>query len=495
MFSHLSLDNFLELAKSNQRITVYREISSDTLTPINAYRALAAQFHDVALLESGAQSDHSGYFSYLCFDSYTEISSKGENIHIKDEHTEINFVGDPLTILREYQKKLRAKIIHPLSALVGGMVGFLSYEAIHLFEPALKSHHTSTNDIADLHFKFYRTCIAFDHRAHKAVIATLANITDDAALCYDATQKIINDIIQQLTTTSKSDQLYNSMPPQAYPRNFSVDVTDEHYHAMVHRAQQHIIAGDIFQVVLSRQFTKSINIDPFEIYRALRILNPSPYMFFIDHHEFQILGASPEKLVSVKNNVVESCPLAGTRPIHPQQPLQAIEQDLLSDEKEIAEHMMLVDLARNDVGAVAVAGSVTVTELMKIKKFSHVMHLSSTVQGELQHTCDSFDALKAAFPAGTLSGAPKIRAMEIIHQLETSPRGIYGGAICSVDSLGNLDSCILIRSAFVKDNQISVRAGAGIVFDSNPKIEAQETQHKAHALLQAIIFAEEKYSS
>ncbi|MCK5575694.1 MAG: anthranilate synthase component I family protein, partial [Sphingomonadales bacterium] len=249
-------------------------------------------------------------------------------------------------------------------------------------------------------------------------------------------------------------------------------------------------AGDIFQVVLSRTFEAPFKAAPFDIYRAMRLVSPSPFMFYLDLGDAVIVGASPEKLVSLDDGVLESCPLAGTRPRGNGKADHDLEADLLSDEKEKAEHMMLVDLARNDLGALSRAGSVKVNELMQVQKFSHVMHISSTVEGQIADDKDAFDALRMTLPAGTLSGAPKIRAMEIIDELEISRRGVYGGTVCAIDHDGNLNSCIIIRTAVLRDGVAQVRAGAGIVYDSDPASEAMETRHKTRGVFEALRLAE-----
>ncbi len=261
---------------------------------------------------------------------------------------------------------------------------------------------------------------------------------------------------------------------------------------LVERAKQYIIEGDAFQIVLSRRFTQHYQATPFDIYRALRRISPAPYMFYIPTDDGVIVGASPEKLIKVRHNQVEINPIAGTRPRLQNNQDEIIETELLNNEKEVAEHMMLVDLARNDLGRVCAPKSVQVSDLLKVKHFSHVSHITSTVKGQLRDNMDALDALAAVFPAGTLSGAPKIRAMQIIDELETSKRGLYGGAICRLDHQGNLDSCIAIRMALLQDGKATIRTGAGIVYDSDPKSEANETRQKAQSVLAAIQLAEEE---
>jgi len=276
----------------------------------------------------------------------------------------------------------------------------------------------------------------------------------------------------------------------ADPSDLMIDIDDEDYGKMVEKAKEYIRKGDIFQVVLSRRFQKKLTVKPFNVYRALRFTSPSPYMFFIENESFSIAGASPEELVSVREGVIPTTPIAGTRRLGEGQSEEELVEDLMKDEKELAEHMMLVDLGRNDLGSVAKAGSVKVTELKVPKKFPNLIHITSIVEGEIREGLDSIHVLRRMFPAGTLSGAPKIRAMEIIDELESSRRGLYGGAICAIDHMGNLESCIAIRMTVMKDGVATVRAGGGIVYDSDPLEEAKETRGKAKTVLSALEFAE-----
>jgi len=345
---------------------------------------------------------------------------------------------DTAHTLDELREKLKK---HNSSAL-----GFLSYDAVRLFEEIPDRHQSNNpNQLPDMQFNFYKNIVKFDRQAQQA----------------------------ELTSSSAS---------------ITTDLSDQEFINLVEHAKSHIINGDIFQVVLSRKFTTPYTVSPKAIYNTLKKISPAPYMFYIPTDHGVIVGASPEKLISIHNNQVEINPIAGTRAKN--KPELEIETDLLGDKKEVAEHMMLVDLARNDIGASCKPGSVKIKELLKIKHFSHVSHIASTITGELREDKDALDALAAAFPAGTLSGAPKIRAMEIIDELETSRRGIYGGAIVQIDSNGNLDSCIAIRMAVLNNGIATVRTGAGIVYDSDPQSEANETRQKARGILEAIATAE-----
>lgn len=489
MFKELSYERFVNLADSHQRIAVYKEMPGDKLTPINAYLALEGVAKEITLFESSPKEKTLGRYSYLCFDPIAVIKSYGKEVTIFHNKQTKTLISNPIEILRAYQSKLFSKIDHPLSGFIGGMVGFMSYDAIRLIED-IPNENKDEDNIPDMLFRFYGNNITFDHQTGKVIISTVAdlNAAGDLKTAYKQAIDKINKIINQLLSYNNSAHESLKKSDQEVTQ-VNVDIDDETYRKMVDSAKQNIVEGDIFQVVLSRNFSVNTTAKPFDIYRALRFSNPSPYMFYIEADDHVIAGASPEKLISIKDKIIESCPLAGTRP-RSEESDNAVAEELLENNKEVAEHMMLVDLSRNDIGAVAVPGSVKVTKLKEIEKYTRVMHISSTVQGLLRDDMDVFDAIKASFPAGTLSGAPKIRAMEIIDELENSRRGIYGGVICGIDSQGNLDSCIAIRTTLIKNGIASVRAGAGVVFDSEPQAEADETRHKAKAILEGILLAE-----
>jgi anthranilate synthase component I len=491
MFARLSLEQFLEVAKTEQRIAVYQEIPGDRITSVSAFESLGAEAKGAALLESAIKEKDAGRYSVLGFQAFAEIRAKNKKVTvITPEKTETS-EADAFTVIRQQFQKLRCKTLHPLSGFIGGMTGFVAYDAIRLFEN-IPDKNSDDLQLPDLHFKFYQHGIVFDHETNKAIITTLAEVKGNPTQAYEKAiaelERIKNKIFSasiDLTSNSFSNTNKNTVA------DIQADPTDADYMQLVERAKHYITIGDIFQAVISRRFQKKFTVKPFDIYRALRFKSPAPYMFYLDYKDYQVVGASPERLVRVRNNVVSSSPLAGTRPrgATPEQD-ELLATELLHNDKEIAEHMMLVDLARNDVGAIAEPGQVTVKELLQVKKFSHVMHLSSTVEGQLKKEYDALDALRAGFPAGTLSGAPKIRSMEIIDELENSRRGLYGGAICNVNADGDLESCIAIRMAILKNGVATVRAGAGIVFDSIPAQEAQETRQKAAAMLEAIALAE-----
>jgi anthranilate synthase component I len=487
MFKQLTYDEFSTNARTHKRIAVYKEIIGDQLTPTNVVLALQNNYHDLTLLESSPKEVTHARYSHLGFDAIATIQSYGDKVNITCQTESQTIEADPFDLLRQYKTLLYCKTLHPLSGYIGGLVGFISYDAIRLIEN-IPDNNPDMHHCPDMLFRSYTNNITFDHQTNKIVITTVAEINDDVENSYQQAMqridKFINHISQRPASTKQ--KYFNTTASQI---STQVDIDDQHYCQMVNEAKKNIEQGDIFQVVLSRQFNIKITATPFDIYRALRFSNPSPYMFYIEADDYAITGASPEKLISIKNNTIESCPLAGTR-ARGQRPDDVLSDELLHNEKEIAEHMMLVDLARNDLGKVAVPGTVAVTKLKQIEKYSRVMHISSTIQAQLKQNVDVFDAIKASLTAGTLSGAPKIRAMELIDQLETSKRGIYGGTVCGIDSEGNLDSCIIIRTALIKDGVASVRAGAGIVYDSNPQSEADETRHKAQAIIDGIQLAE-----
>ena len=342
-------------------------------------------------------------------------------------------------------------------------------------------------------FNFYQTTLLFDHQRHTLLISMVVEIDENPEQNYLDALRRIDALITKLSTAKDPNQ---ALVPQNKKSDTPVelDIHDDDFMHLIARAKDHIIAGDAFQIVLSRRFQKRYSSTPLDVYRALRRVSPAPYMFYFPVNNSMIVGASPEKFISVHQGEVAINPIAGTRPRTNKTRDQTITDSLLSDEKECAEHMMLVDLARNDLGVVCKPGSIKIKELLQVKHFSHVSHITSVITGQLRDDQDALDALAAAFPAGTLSGAPKIRAMQIIDELETSTRGMYGGIICRIDYQGNLDSCIAIRMAMLSEGLATVRTGAGIVYDSNPLSEANETRQKAQSILDALSFAEEGLS-
>lgn len=466
-------EEFQKIKQESDRVALYREISSDHLTPVAAYHALAQKGN--CLLEAATQSKTEpdpGRYSYIGIDPVASFTSKSGRIRINIEGHSEEFQGDPYVALRTLQKKMRAATVHPISTFTGGAVGFISYDAVRTQEN-IPDRHPDLLQLPDFFFQFYRSSIAFDHKTGKTVLFT---ISDE----YEKGMSELDRLEERL-------KRFSSLPPMSGKKEeiqVETDLSDGAFEAIVEKAKEYARAGDIFQMVPSRSFCVKIKAEPFQIYRSLRQISPAPFLFYFDLEQFAIAGASPEKLISVHEGIIESTPIAGTRP------KGADVNELLNDPKETAEHVMLVDLARNDVGAVSIPGSVRVIEYRQVHQFSHVMHIVSRIVGELAPEYDALDAFKASFPAGTLTGAPKIRAMELIDELETSRRGLYGGAIVALDAKGNLTSCIAIRTALIKEGVATIRAGAGIVLDSVPHKEAEETRMKANTVLDALKLAE-----
>lgn len=492
MLKKLLYEDFLKLSEKNSRIVYYQEISADNITPILAYEALGSDTTDGALLESDSRGGLNGRYSYICLYPYCKFSVDGTDATVEADGAIREITSSPIDVLRETVKANKSYSDHPLTDFVGGAVGFISYDAVRLFEN-IPDRHILQKSNPDILLKFYEANIIFDHKSDKAIIAILARIEGDADKSYKAVVQKAEFIINKIFSFKFQQiipNLYNNRVEGVNPE-VSVSIDDESFKAKVRTVKEYIVKGDAFQIVLSRCFSRPYSANSFSIYRALRMTNPSPYMFYLENGAMTVVGSSPEKLVSVENGIVETCPIAGTRKRG-----RTIEEDnalaieLLADEKENAEHVMLVDLARNDLGAVCVPGSVKVENSRQIQNFSSVMHIISQVKGALRDDKDAIDVLRTVFPAGTLSGAPKIRAMEIIDKLEESRRGLYGGAVCLIDGKGNFNSCILIRTAVLSGGVACVQAGAGIVFDSDPQLEADETRHKAEAVLNSIELAE-----
>ncbi len=463
----MNREEFQKLKEESGRVALYREIPADHFTPITAYHALAKK--GSCILESTPGTGEARY-SFIGIDPIASFTAKGRNIEVRIEQKVEKFESDPYVALRAFQKRLKTAVVHTPAVFTGGVTGFISYDAIRSKEK-IPDRHPDVLKLPDFYFQFYQSTVSFDHETGKAMIAT---ITDD----YEKG-------MEELDRLNEGLHRAHPMPVLSEKKEIEIlsDLSDAEYGAMVERAKEHIRAGDIFQMVPSRTFQAKINVEPFQVYRALRQVSPAPFLFFFDLEGYAIAGASPEKIISVENRTIESTPIAGTRP------KGGSSEELLSDPKEVAEHVMLVDLARNDVGAVSKPGSVQVLEYKKVQQFSHVMHIVSRVVGQLETGLDALDAFKASFPAGTLSGAPKVRAMELIDEIENSRRGLYGGAIVALDAFGNLISCIAIRTTLIKDGTAYVRAGAGIVLDSEPLTEAQESRHKANTVLDALKMA------
>ena len=482
-------ETYLDLAAEGGVVPVYADIIADEQTPISLYRKLCFDGPSY-LLESVTGGAQVARHSFIGIDPFATLTIRDSTVTLTGP--EMALPEDPFDALRAWtshfspgRRTLRFVREH-LPHFFGGAVGYLGYEMVRHIE-SIPVPTGKTVDLPDSQFVMSRAVAAFDHATNrlKLIVNTLPGANPESA--YRQAEEMIGCLLDRMKEASPiTEDRPSEMPFVPVSNTDRRDFT-----AAVQRAREYIRAGDIFQVVLSQRLETRLRTSSFQVYRHLRSLNPSPYMFHLDLPDVTLVGASPEMLVRVVDGTVETRPLAGTRRRgRDDAEDRALEQDLLSDEKERAEHIMLVDLGRNDVGRVAEYGSVRVSELMGVERYSHVMHLVSHVRGKLRKDVDAIDALKACFPAGTLSGAPKIRAMEIIAEMEPHRRGPYGGAGGYLGFSGNLDSCIIIRTVVIKDGRAYVQAGAGIVADSQPDSEYEETLNKARGLLQALEQAE-----
>jgi anthranilate synthase component I len=485
-----SLQEVKEIAEPGTIIPVCKDILGDLLTPAAAFLRVAHGRRRAFLLESVEGGERLARYSFVGWDPFILVRGKGTTVWTERQGEVVQEETRGFGKLREISARFKPVSIPDLPPFLGGGVGFFAYDMIRQFE---KLPNLAEDDLGldDYQVMYFSTILAFDHLRHRIHIIT--NIFNDRGVegleaKYQDALLRIEQIEKRLTVPLS---LPAPVPTTAVPEPES-NLSESKYYSNIDTAKSHILAGDIFQVVLSQRFAMPIQCDPFDIYRALRFINPSPYMFFLRIDNLQLVGASPEMLVKVRDGRVEYGPIAGTRPRgkSPEEDAQ-LSRELLVDEKERAEHIMLVDLGRNDLGRVCEFGSVKVTDLMRVEKYSHVMHLVSSVEGELRKDLDCFHALESCLPAGTVSGAPKVRAMEIIEALEPCRRGVYGGAVGYVDFSGNLDTCIALRTLILKDGIAYIQAGGGIVADSQPVKEREESINKASALIRAVKFAHE----
>ncbi len=467
-----------EYMKDYSLIPICKEIYADVITPISLLRKLEASGNNFFLLESVEGGEKWARYSFLGYDPLLHVTCKDGQVTYKSGA--IGKVKDinPMDGLREVLAKYKSPKIEGMPTFTGGLVGYFGYEMIKYQEPKLK---IKSSDIDDYHLMLFDKVIVFDHLRQKIMV--IANMTaKDELQGYNKALLEIEKMISLIT-----DEIELVENPVDNNLEFSCNTSEEEYKKMVEKTKDYIKEGDIFQGVISRKFEAKSKCSLLNAYRVLRTTNPSSYMYYIQTEDLQIAGASPETMVKLVDNELTTFPVAGTRPRGKDDiEDKELEKDLLADEKELAEHNMLVDLARNDIGRIAKYGSVKVKDYMSIHRFSRVMHIASTVTGELRDDCDALSAIGALLPAGTLSGAPKFRAVEIIDELEKEPRGVYGGAIGYIDLSGNLDVCIAIRTAVKKDDTVTVQAGAGVVADSVPYNEYMECAHKAGAVIDAV---------
>jgi anthranilate synthase component 1 len=485
-----SLQEIKAIAEPGAIIPVCKDILGDLLTPAAAFLRVAHGRRRAFLLESVEGGERLARYSFIGWDPFILVRGKGNSVWSEHQGEVVQEETYGFSKLRAISGSFKPVPIPDLPPFLGGGVGYFAYDIVRQFErlPSLAQDDLGLDDYQVMYFS---TILAFDHLRHRIHIIT--NIFNDrgAEGLEDKYQDALLRIEQIEKRLTSPLSLPSPVPCRTVPEPES-NLSESRYYSNIETAKAHIRAGDIFQVVLSQRFSMKIQCDPFDIYRALRFINPSPYMFFLRIDNLHLVGASPEMLVKVRNGRVEYGPIAGTRPRGKNSEEDAqLSRELLADEKERAEHIMLVDLGRNDLGRVCDFGTVKVTDLMRIEKYSHVMHLVSSVEGELRKDLDCFHALESCLPAGTVSGAPKVRAMEIIEALEPRRRGVYGGAVGYVDFSGNLDTCIALRTLIIKDGIAYIQAGGGIVADSQPQKEREESINKASALIRAVKFAHE----
>jgi anthranilate synthase component 1 len=488
-------ETFTKLAKQAQWVPVYRRLLGDTLTPVSAFHKIDAG-DSACLFESVIGGEKVGRYSFLAADPFMQIEARGNEVVITSAAGREKFVcDDPLEELRRRVEAIRTVTLPELPPFTSGAVGYAGYDVVRYTE-RLPNAPTDDRGLPDLAFAFYDHMIVFDHVNKTNVVVAMARL-DRAdwtpAQAYEDAKRRVDELVERLekpgAELQPADIAIAEPPTLKYQSNF----TQSAFEQAVEKCVEYIRAGDIFQVVLSQRLQLEIHSPPFEIYRTLRVVNPSPFMFYLRTPSVTLVGSSPEIMVRVVDGRITVRPLAGTRKRGAtDEEDRQLGEELLADPKERAEHVMLVDLGRNDVGRVARYRSVEVTDVMTIERYSHVMHITSNVHGMLAEGKDAFDALRACLPAGTVSGAPKVRAMQIIDELEPHRRGPYAGAVGYVDFNGNMDTCIALRTLVAQGNKAYVQAGAGIVADSVPESEYQETLNKARGLLKAIEITEQR---
>ncbi len=484
-----TFDEFRELATRGSVVPVYRQLTGDTLTPVTAF--CKVQEGDWSFLfESVVAGERLGRYSFVGSGPFLTFTAHGTKVSIRGSVKQDLEHPDPLKLLEEHLAAYRAPAVPGLPRFTGGAVGYAGYDVIRYSE-RLPSPPPDDRGLPDLCFAFFDRMVIFDHITKTIAVVAHAHVGPDLRAAYDGACTRVDRLVERLHQGVADIQLTDidagGDPTLPYTSNF----TREGYEAAVEKCKEYIRAGDIFQVVLSQRLQAETRARPFDIYRALRVVNPSPFLFHLKAGAACLVGSSPEIMCRVEGDHVTIRPLAGTRRRGKTEEDDArLAAELASDPKERAEHIMLVDLGRNDVGRVARYGTVGLPDVLAVEKYSHVMHLCSTVTGRLREGQTSFDALRSCLPAGTLSGAPKVRAMEIIDELEPCRRGPYGGAVGYVDFTGNMDTCIALRTLVLKGQTAYLQAGAGIVYDSVPAAEYEETMSKARGLLRAVEIAE-----
>jgi anthranilate synthase component 1 len=483
----MTFEQFSSLSKDYNLIPVYEIITADLLTPVMAYLKIRQSGKQSFLLESVEGSLNLARYSFIGVDPEKIIKNKKKKLVINDESSEIIKDDSIFNQLRNEIKGIKQAKLPELPSFTGGIVGFLGYENISLIENVLEFDYPSINQY-DSSFGVYKTILAFDHYKHQIILITniLLNNSSDLQQIYDSAKKTINKLKALLR---KPEMNIDEFKISEWTKN---DFDKDSFCSLVNEAKENIVNGEIFQIVLSKRFSAKFEGDLINVYRSLRMINPSPYMYYMEFEDNStVIGTSPEDLVRVKNKKVQTLPIAGTRRRGKnEQEDGELENNLLNDPKELAEHTMLVDLGRNDLGRVCKYGTVRVSKLMRIQKYSHVMHIVSKVEGELADGKDSIDALMSCFPAGTVTGTPKIRAMQLITEMENEERNVYAGAVGYLDFSGDLDMCIAIRTLFSSGDVIYWQSGAGLVADSKPELEEKEIFNKSAVMVNALKYAE-----
>ena len=480
-----SYEEVLACAKSGEYTTIpiSTELFSDIKTPVEVLKTLLHVSDHCYMLESAGDNEAWGRYTFLGYDPKLELTCENGKVRCGGVTVETNHPND---VIRQILNEHKSPRLPGLPSFTGGLVGYFSYDYLKYAEPTLRLDAKDTEGFKDVDLMLFDKVIAFDHYRQKIVLMINIDLTRPETE-YNRGSLELGHMVELIKNGRPRKNLSGKLGGEVTPL-FQKD----EYCAMVERAKHHIVEGDIFQIVLSNRLEAPFEGSLLNTYRILRTLNPSPYMFYFSGSDMEVAGASPETLVKLENGVLHTFPLAGTRPRGKTAAEDAeLEQDLLADPKELAEHNMLVDLGRNDIGKISKFGTVQVEKYHEIQRYSHVMHIGSTVRGEIRESADALDAIDAILPAGTLSGAPKIKACQLINDLENNKRGIYGGAIGYIDFTGNLDTCIAIRIAYKKNGKVFVRSGAGIVADSVPEREYQECLNKAAAVIKALKTAEE----
>ncbi|HEY1272484.1 MAG TPA: anthranilate synthase component I [Terriglobales bacterium] len=480
-------NDFVELATKATLVPVVKSVTADLLTPVSAFLAVVADEPNAFLLESIERGEQIGRYTFLGARPYMRVEARGDEISIHRGRKTERATGNVFQVVKELLREHTSAVVPGVPPFTAGAVGYFSYDVVRQLEQ-IGEHAQADIEVPDCALMFFDRLLAFDHLRHQIHIIATADVSRESPK--RAYQRAVSDISaleRKLAGGLKPALWRKGATRKAGVMKVRAGTSRGQFIKRVERAREYIAAGDIFQVVLSQRLDFAPGVDPFTLYRALRTVNPSPYMYFLRFGDTHVVGSSPEMLVRVTGRKLEYRPIAGTHPRgRDEAEDQLLEQQMLQNEKERAEHVMLVDLGRNDLGRVSDYGSVKVRDLMYVERYSHVMHIVSALEGRLRPDLHALDAFAACFPAGTLSGAPKVRAMQIIEELEPTRRGIYGGSVLYADFAGNLDSCIAIRTMLLQGKHAYLQAGAGIVADSNAAKEFDESMNKAQALLRAV---------